>query len=77
MARRSAKVDAGQGQRDHYGMGNIASSRLALALVLTLGFALALAIGSTYFGHASSPYGTCYGSSGRTIPCAVARAHGA
>ena len=26
-------------------------------------------IASTYFGRSPSPYGTCYGVSGRTIPC--------
>jgi hypothetical protein len=42
---------------------------IAIALLLIL----AVAIGRTYFGHASSPYGVCYGESGRAIPCAVAR----
>lgn len=42
---------------------------IAIALLLIL----AVAIGRTYFGHASSPYGVCYGTSGRAIPCAVAR----
>lgn len=37
---------------------------ILLALVLVL-------LGSTYVGHASSPYGVCFGKSGRTIPCAV------
>jgi hypothetical protein len=41
---------------------------IAIALLLIL----AVAIGRTYFGHASSPYGVCYGKSGRAIPCAVA-----
>lgn len=41
-----------------------------LALVL---LALVLAVlGQTYIGHSPSPYGVCYGTSGRPIPCAVA-----
>jgi len=41
-----------------------------LALVL-LALVIAL-LGHTYIGHSSSPYGVCYGASGRSIPCAVA-----
>ena len=45
-----------------------------LALIL---FALMLALlGHTYVGHSSSPYGVCYGASGRSIPCAVAASGG-
>jgi hypothetical protein len=29
-------------------------------------------LASTYIGHATSPYGVCYGTSGRSIPCAIA-----
>jgi len=29
------------------------------------------AIAFSYFGHAPSPYGTCYASSGRMVPCAA------
>lgn len=32
---------------------------------------LALAIGSLFVGHSSSPYGVCYAASGRSVPCAV------
>jgi len=41
-----------------------------LALVL-LALVIAL-LGHTYVGHSPSPYGVCYGGSGRSIPCAVA-----
>ena len=41
---------------------------------------LAAVIGVSYLGHSRSPYGACYASSGRTVPCAVLarheRAHG-
>lgn len=33
---------------------------------------LAVALASTYFGHSSSPYGVCYGTTGRSIPCEIA-----
>jgi hypothetical protein len=39
----------------------------AIAAVLFLGSFLA----RTYFGHSSSPYGVCYGSSGRSVPCSL------
>ena len=45
-----------------------------LALVL-LAFALAL-LGHTYVGHSTSPYGVCYGASGRSVPCAVTASRG-
>ena len=51
-------------------MGNL-PSRLAAALVLALGLVLMAALASTYFGHSTSPYGVCYGASGRSVPCAV------
>ena len=41
------------------------------ALALLLGVALATLLGFTYFGHSPSPYGACYSSSGRSIPCAL------
>ena len=66
--------------RDRYGMAKLSTvlSRVATALVLLLGAALMTALASTYFGHASSPYGVCYRSSGRPVPCAVvARARAA
>lgn len=50
------------------GMG---SPRLAVAAVLFFGLALMAVLGSTYFGHASSPYGNCFGPSGRPGPCVV------
>ncbi len=39
---------------------------------------LAAVLGQTFIGHSTSPYGVCYGPSGRSIPCGVAqndRAH--
>jgi hypothetical protein len=50
------------------------ASRVASALVLALGMALGVALASTYFGHAPGPYGVCYGSSGRSVPCTVVAA---
>ena len=48
------------------------SEFVARTLVLAL-LALALfAIGKSYIGDAPGPYGTCYGDSGRAIPCAIA-----
>lgn len=46
-------------------------SRLAIAVVLLFGLGLTTALASTYFGHSSSPYGNCFGRSGRPAPCAV------
>ncbi len=68
-----SKVDARGAVRDRYSMDNLSTvpSRVATALVLFLGVVLMTALASTYFGHASSPYGVCYGSSGRPVPCAV------
>jgi hypothetical protein len=37
-----------------------------LVTILVMGF-----LASTYVGHSSSPYGTCYAASGRDIPCGV------
>jgi hypothetical protein len=70
------KVDRSGALREDYGMGSLSvvRARVAAALVLTLGLVLTAALASTYFGHATSPYGVCYGSSGRSIPCALAKA---
>jgi hypothetical protein len=44
-----------------------------VAIVTALGWLLvAGVIGFSYLGHSSSPYGVCYASSGRSVPCAVA-----
>ena len=46
--------------------------RVIAILLLVL---LVLVVGGTYVGHSPGPYGTCYGTSGRSIPCElVARA---
>lgn len=44
---------------------------LPVLLVLLALATLLLALGSTYVGHASSPYDTCYAASGRAVPCAL------
>lgn len=41
-----------------------------MALLLLAGAAAVIA--STYFGHSPSPYGACYRSDGRAVPCALA-----
>ena len=46
-------------------------SRFAIAVVLFFGLMLMAVLGSTYVGHSSSPYGDCFGPSGRTVPCAI------
>jgi hypothetical protein len=43
-------------------------------LALLLALALAAALGSTYFGSSSSPYGTCSSPSGKQVDCATLRA---
>jgi hypothetical protein len=49
-----------------------ARSRQILELATLLGWLLlAAAIGLSYLGHSSSPYGVCYGRSGRSVPCAA------
>jgi hypothetical protein len=50
--------------------------RHVVPVVLTLALALLLLAGlaSTYFGHARSPYDTCYGPNGRAISCTDLRA---
>ncbi len=40
---------------------------LALATLMTIGVLL----GSTYFGHAHSPYDTCASPGGRTVSCSL------
>jgi len=39
---------------------------MLIVLVVMIGL-----LASTYIGHAKSPYGVCYGESGRSIPCAL------
>jgi len=51
--------------------GRRSTSNLAIAVVLFLGFVLTAALASTYLGHSSSPYGNCFGRSGRPAPCRV------
>jgi len=46
---------------------------LLRAFTIALFVALLALIASTYIGHSPSPYGMCFGSTGRTIPCAVAK----
>jgi hypothetical protein len=49
-----------------------ARSRQVLELATLLGWiVLAAAIGYSYLGHSSSPYGVCYVHSGRSVPCAA------
>ncbi len=43
-----------------------------VAATLALIIALMVLLGSTYFGHSSSPYGMCYGEDGRAVLCEVA-----
>lgn len=52
----------------HVTLRRVASHwREAIALLL---FVTAAAfVASTYFGHSTSPYGTCYSQSGRAVPC--------
>ncbi len=47
---------------------------LPVATTLALLVLLLAALASTYFGHARSPYDTCYGPNGRAISCAVLEA---
>jgi hypothetical protein len=49
-----------------------ARSRQVVELATLLGWlVLAAAIGFSYLGHSSSPYGVCYARSGRGAPCAA------
>jgi hypothetical protein len=46
--------------------------RQAVELATLFGWlVLAAAIGLSYLGHSSSPYGVCYARSGRSVPCAA------
>ena len=45
-----------------------------VVMTLALMALLVAALASTYFGHARSPYDTCYGSNGRAVSCAVLEA---
>jgi hypothetical protein len=45
--------------------GNLVRSALAVVVLLTLCAWLA----STYIGHSPGPYGACYASNGRQVPC--------
>jgi hypothetical protein len=45
------------------------AARIATIVLLMVVIGL---LASTYIGHATSPYGVCYGASGRSIPCAIA-----
>jgi len=45
---------------------------VARAVAIVLALAVIALLGRTYFGRSHSPYGVCYGSSGRSIPCEVA-----
>jgi hypothetical protein len=50
--------------------------RRLFPIAVTLVFVLLVIAGlaSTYFGHARSPYNSCYASNGRAISCAVLEA---
>lgn len=52
--------------------GTDVRSLVARTVSIALLVLLIVTIGRTYFGHSSSPYGVCYGTSGRSIPCALA-----
>jgi hypothetical protein len=54
----------------------LAAARHHAPAIITLLFTLAIvaALGSTYFGSSSSPYGTCTTPSGRQVDCAALRA---
>jgi hypothetical protein len=45
-----------------------------VVITLALFLVLVAALASTYFGHARSPYNTCYGTNGRAVSCAVLEA---
>jgi hypothetical protein len=45
--------------------------RLAAAATVLAWLILAGLIGSSYVGHATSPYGVCYSAAGRSVPCAA------
>ena len=44
----------------------------AAAILSVIGWVLLVAlVGATYVGHSPGPYGVCYASSGRSVPCAA------
>ena len=48
------------------------ASRRILAVLTVLGWlAVAALVGASYLGHSPGPYGVCYASSGRSVPCAA------
>ena len=47
----------------------VANWRSAVVLVLLL--VVAAVVARSFFGDSSSPYGTCYGTNGRAVPCAA------
>jgi hypothetical protein len=48
-------------------------ARVVAGMTVAAWLALAAFIASSYVGHSSSPYGTCYAPSGRSIPCELAK----
>jgi len=46
---------------------------LPSVIVLILAVAVAVLVASSYLGNSTSPYGTCYAPSGRSIPCAAVK----
>src|SRR6266571_5794130 len=58
--------------RQHLRLDQVRVSELwAIAATLALLLGVVAALSTTYVGHSSSPYGVCYASSGRAIPCDV------
>ena len=49
-------------------------STVAVATVLGW-ITLAGLIAASYVGHSASPYGVCYSTSGRGVPCAAIQRH--
>jgi hypothetical protein len=49
------------------------AERLGAVAALVGWFVVAALIAASYMGRSSSPYGTCYASSGRSVPCALVR----
>lgn len=45
-----------------------------IVITLALFVLLVTGLASTYFGHARSPYNSCYGTNGRAVSCAVLEA---
>jgi hypothetical protein len=64
------------GGRAH-GEGRHARGRMAgrlVAAATVLGWTVIVAlVAASYVGRSTSPYGTCYASSGRSVPCALVR----